>query len=188
MLKRARWIINQLHRLDLIQSHPAPRQYVSGETHWYLGRRYLLKVKQDPQQLSNTKLLRGRLQVNVVSNTPNSVKRQLQDWYIDKAKIVFQRKIEAISSELGWVNRVPTWQLRTMKKQWGSCSPKGKLSLNPMLIKAPRQCIDYVILHELCHLKHHNHSDQFYRLLKRKMPDWESVKNQLDNMSEIFLH
>jgi hypothetical protein len=61
------------------------------------------------------------------------------------------------------------------------------LSLNPLLVKAPRECIDYVILHELCHLKEHNHSKNFYLLLSRTMPDWESVKARLDGMSELLL-
>jgi len=72
-----------------------------------------------------------------------------------------------------------------MKKQWGSCSPQGTILLNPYLIKAPRECIDYVVLHELCHLKEHNHSPRYYRLLSQLMPDWEPVKARLDRMAEL---
>lgn len=74
-----------------------------------------------------------------------------------------------------------------MKKQWGSCSPQGILSLNPHLVKAPRECVDYVILHEFCHIKEHNHSKKFYTLLHQHMPEWESIKAKLDSMSEILL-
>ncbi|MCH8867611.1 MAG: M48 family metallopeptidase, partial [Proteobacteria bacterium] len=74
-----------------------------------------------------------------------------------------------------------------MKKQWGSCSPKGRLSLNPMLVKAPRQCIDYVVVHELCHMKHHNHSDEYYALLTRRLPDWQERKQRLDDLAERIL-
>ena len=74
-----------------------------------------------------------------------------------------------------------------MKTQWGSCSPGGRLTLNPYLVKAPRECIDYVILHELCHIAEHNHSDKFYRLMKRVMPKWEAVKDRLDKNASIYI-
>jgi hypothetical protein len=67
-----------------------------------------------------------------------------------------------------------------MKKRWGSLSHNGLLTLNTDLIRAPKACIDYVITHELCHLKHHNHGPNFYRLLEKMMPDWERRKTQLE--------
>ncbi len=75
-----------------------------------------------------------------------------------------------------------------MKTQWGSCSPAGTILLNPHLVKAPRECIDYVISHELCHLKEHNHSPRYYRLLAKIMPSWEAVKTRLDGMAELLLN
>lgn len=71
-----------------------------------------------------------------------------------------------------------------MTVQWGSCSPSGRITLNPLLVKTPRECIDYVLLHELCHLLHHNHSPRFYRALDRHMPNWRAVKERLDEMAE----
>lgn len=68
----------------------------------------------------------------------------------------------------------------------GSCSPNGRLTLNPNLVKAPRECIDYVILHELCHLAEHNHSERFYRLMGQVMPDWEKTKKRLDGMAGMI--
>ncbi len=75
-----------------------------------------------------------------------------------------------------------------MKKQWGSCSTRGSLMLNPHLVKAPKECIDYVILHELCHIAEHNHSDRFWRLLTQVMPHWKEVKAKLDEMAELYLN
>jgi predicted metal-dependent hydrolase len=74
-----------------------------------------------------------------------------------------------------------------MQTQWGSCSPNELLTINPHLVKAPRECIDYVILHELCHLIEHNHSDKFYRLMNQVMPTWERVKKQLDDRANVLL-
>jgi predicted metal-dependent hydrolase len=187
LLRRARWVSRQQHKLALLHRHALPRQYVSGETHWYMGKRYLLKVKISKTREPGTKLQRGMLLVSTHEQDPALIKALLHNWYLKRAETVFSQRLTAIYPELGWVKQKPPWQLRTMKKQWGSCSPKGKLSLNPLLVKAPRVCIDYVIVHELCHLKHHNHSDGFYKLLKRQLPDWEAVKGRLDNLSEQIL-
>ncbi|WP_254426989.1 RhuM family protein [Herbaspirillum sp. VT-16-41] len=77
---------------------------------------------------------------------------------------------------------------QAMRSQWGSCSPKGEILLNPHLVKAPRPCIEYVLAHELCHLREHNHSDRFYRLLSRVLQDWEARKAELDGLAELLLN
>jgi len=82
----------------------------------------------------------------------------------------------------------PAMRLQTMKVQWGSCSPAGRLTLNPHLVKAPRECIDYVLLHELCHLKEHNHSRKFYMLLERHLPQWRRKKERLDELADMVLN
>ena len=74
-----------------------------------------------------------------------------------------------------------------MSTQWGSCSPQGAIYLNPSLIRAPRHCINYVVLHELCHLAEHNHSKRFYAMLDRHMPGWERAKAELDGLAELIL-
>lgn len=87
-----------------------------------------------------------------------------------------------------WVTGRPTLRILTMQKQWGSCSAKGVLILNPHLVKAPKECIDYVILHKLCHISEHNHSEKFWRLLTQVMPQWKEVKARLDGMAELYLN
>jgi len=71
-----------------------------------------------------------------------------------------------------------------MKKRWGSCSLKGRITLNTNLIKAPKACVEYVIIHELCHLVYHNHSNKFLALLNKEMPDWEKWRNKLEEFAE----
>lgn len=71
-----------------------------------------------------------------------------------------------------------------MSRQWGSCSPTGQIILNPHLVKAPRQAVDYVLIHELAHLIHHNHSPEFFQVLDREVPDWTQHKRVLDDMVE----
>lgn len=86
-----------------------------------------------------------------------------------------------------WVDVPPPLHILTMQTQWGSCSPAGRLTLNPNLVKAHRECIDYVILHELCHLAEHNHSGRFYRLMAQVMPQWRTIKVRLDEMANLLI-
>ena len=187
VLKRARWIRDQLAKLEAAHRHALERQYVSGETHWYLGKRYLLKVRDSRSERGVVKLRGGRFDVSVSVRSASAVQEALDDWYRIRALRVFARRLATRCLDFDWVVAVPDWRLRPMKKQWGSCSPKGRLSLNPMLVKAPLPCIDYVIVHELCHLKYHNHSDAYYALLKRQLPDWKERKQRLDDLAERIL-
>lgn len=185
--KRARWIYEQLRRFREQLAHVTPRQYISGETHYYLGRRYLLKVVEAPSQVQGVKLLRGRLEVSVRSKSAEKVRELLADWYRVRAKEVFAKRLDALLEQALWATQRPPLRILTMQTQWGSCSPNGRMTLNPHLVKAPRECIDYVILHELCHIAEHNHSDRFYRLMGQVMPNWEKTKQRLDERAVCFL-
>lgn len=186
--KRARWVLDRMLRARELRRYVLPREYVSGESHFYQGRRHQLKIIKTQGQKAQVRLYRGRLVVSTEDSSPERVRSLLQDWYRQRAKEYFARRLEAIVERTPWQENVPPWRLLTMKKQWGSCSPNGTLSINPHLIKAPRECIDYVLTHELCHLQEHNHSPRFYRLLADRMPDWKSVKAKLDGMSELLLN
>ena len=193
--KRARWIWNNLQQFAEQQSMVLPRQYVSGETQFYLGRRYVLKVSPSETQRSDIKLYRGKLQVTVSAalydaemSRQAKVKGLLKRWYADKSQQVLSERISQMVTKTPWVKETPSFRIMEMKKQWGSCSANGSLLFNPHLIKAPKECIDYVVLHELCHIAEHNHSEKFWRLLTQVMPNWKQVKSQLDGMAELYLN
>ena len=158
-----------------------------GETHFYLGRRHKLIVKESSAQSSEVKLLRGKLVVTLPVADRAAVKRRLNAWYDVRAGEYLSNKFSEISGRLDWVDARPPLKLMRMRTQWGSCSPDGVILLNPALIRAPRHCIEYVILHELCHLKEHNHSKRFFELLTRVLPRWQDSKKELDCLAELVL-
>lgn len=189
VMKRAKWIHENLQAINKLKEYVQPRNYVSGEMQFYLGRRYALKVIQGTE--ATVKMHRGLLMVSVPNtqrDKPEKVKSLLREWYRTRAHHVFTERLEQLTPQLPWVKTIPEYRILSMKKQWGSCSYNGALVLNPHLVKAPKDCIDYVILHELCHIKEHNHSERFYNLLNRVKPDWKATKCQLDSMAELLLN
>lgn len=185
--KRARWIFENLDAAKDARTYALPREYVSGETHFYLGRRYRLHVRTTSDVPSSAKLVRGRIEVIVRVADQAAIKRRLKQWYHVRAQDYFRRRLAKISAGLGWLTAIPPMKIVPMQQQWGSCSPSGSINLNPALIRAPRHCIDYVLLHELCHLKEHNHSKRFYALLQRHDPNWIATKAELDRLAELLL-
>lgn len=183
--KRAQWIDLNVREAQLRLAHVLPREYVSGESVHYLGRRYRLKVTVAAQGLTVVRLRGGYLEITVPDAA--QVPFVLRDWYRARARDYLQGRIAAVASMLPWVRNLPRTRLAFLKRQWGNCSPTGTLTLNIHLVQAPRECVDYVLLHELCHLREHNHSRRFYRLLDRHMPAWPKVKTRLDNMADTFM-
>lgn len=195
MLKRARWIWKSIDEFAKQKDAILPKRYISGETQFYLGKRYVLKVLADASQVPNVKLSRGRLNVVLkqfvnedIEDRSKSVKPLIDKWYQNKAKAIFHERLPELLPKTTWVKGIPSFRVMAMKKQWGSCSTKGNLMFNPHLVKAPKDCIDYVILHELCHIAEHNHSERFWRLLSQVMPNWKEVKAKLDDMAESYLN
>ncbi len=182
--KRARWIRQHVGAARARLAHVLPREYVSGESLHYLGRRYRLKVIVNAEAAVKASMRGAFITVTAPENTPTTIKSALDTWYRQRARELFADRLAAVAAPLRWVKQLPPTRLQYMTVQWGSCSPSGRITLNPLLVKAPRECIDYVLLHELCHLLHHNHSPKFYRTLDRHMPNWRAVKDKLDNMAE----
>ncbi|MEI7831988.1 MAG: SprT family zinc-dependent metalloprotease [bacterium] len=180
--RRGAWIIRQLEYFRRFQPLPTPRQYVSGETHLYLGRQYRLKLILNEGK-EEVKLIRGYFQVYIHDiNDRIRIKRLLIRWYDEHGRIIITDRLLRCQAELERYN-VPaptTITFRRMEKRWGSCTKAGGLLFNTELAHVPVPCIDYVVTHELCHLKHPNHSPAFYALLTQVMPDWRQRKERLE--------
>ena len=185
--KRARWISTHLAAIRARLAHVLPREYLSGESLFYLGRRYQLKVLVVAGSPAKARMRGPLIEVSVPERKRELVRVQLDAWFRTRAREVFKERIKAMAASLRWVRELPALRLQNMKVQWGSCSPAGRITVNPHLVKAPRECIDYVLLHELCHLRHHNHSARFYESLDAHMPRWRAVKQRLDAMAEHLL-
>ena len=185
LLKRAKWIKKQ--QLDFSQiAKPLPkRQYVSGESYRYLGKQYKLRVIKG-QVEKRVRLYQGRLEVFCVD--AETVPAQLEGWLRARANIIFQERFElclAITKAHG-IKHTGNFSLKYMPTRWGSCTSAGKIQLNPLLVAAPKDCIDYVIIHELCHTVEHNHSKAFFKKLAKCLPDYEKRKEKLNQKVEVF--
>ena len=182
LIKKAVWIAGKLDALERYHPLPAPKKYISGETLIYLGRQYRLKVELGSKQ--PVKLIGRFLKVWVEDKKDTRrVKNAVDAWYRKRAHETLGRyteKCHAIASRHGVAK--PLLTIRNMRRRWGSCSPQGRITLNVNLVKTPVHCIEYVIMHELCHLKYHNHSKAFYSLLTRCQPDWRKRKEILDKV------
>ncbi len=109
------------------------------------------------------------------------MKKLLESWYRLKAQNIFENVLEDVLPRFRkYKIQQPILQLRKMNKRWVSCTPGGKIILNPELVKAPNASIEYVIVHELIHLVHHNHTKAFFNLQSRTMPDWKKWKDRLE--------
>lgn len=182
--KRARWIQKQqLYFQQFLPRTPA-RSYVSGETHLYLGRQYRIKLVIANKPLF--KLFGGHLIIHLPEpSLPDNVEEILYCWYRQRAEQKFRERFKLCLSKFPKKPSIvmPADQelhIRKMKSRWGSYAPSGRLTLNLELIKAPIECIDYVIAHELCHAVYPHHGPKFYRLLETVMPDYLTRKSRLE--------
>lgn len=177
--KRAPWILKQQSYFLTFHPKTPAKRYVSGETHLYLGRRFRLEVI---EAAKNSVKYKGKF-IEVTTKDKSKVKQLVLQWYRDHAKRKFAEIAEPLILKFKKYNVEPkSLYIQDMATRWGSCTPKGKIILNPELIKAPKGCIEYVIIHELCHLIHHDHTRKFIDLQTKEMPDWKKWKDILERI------
>lgn len=181
--KRAGWILRQQRYFEQYLPRTPEKRYVAGETHLYLGRQYRLKISADLKD--SVKLARGY--INLTSVRPNNaeaIRDLVESWFLDRARQKFRERLEASMLRFPEPEdfRPAGLIVRHLEMRWGSMSPARRLMLNRRLIHAPTDTIDYVITHELCHIKEPNHSASFFGLLSRVMPDWEKRKERLEKI------
>lgn len=177
LLKRARWIVKQQTYFRSFGERTPQKQYVSGESHYYLGKQYILRVTEGKP---NSAKYKGRY-FEVVCTPKTKADELMKEWYRQRAKVKFAEIAEPIITRFAKYGVAPSsLYIQEMENRWGSCTPTGKIILNTELIKAPKPCIEYVITHELCHLIYRDHTKAFFELLEAEMPDWKRWKDKLE--------
>ncbi len=178
--KRGDWILKQKRYFFELPPKQPSREYVPGETHHLLGKPYRLKFEASDSELLQ---IEGSLLIVYGSREPARVEALMRNWYRHRAAQVFDGLLNEWWPRMGFDADKPTVQIRKMEKRWGSCTAKGGLIFNEELIKAPKSCIEYVVVHELCHLIERDHTNQFYFKLTSYLPDWQQRKKRLEEFS-----
>ncbi len=174
------WIRQQQRKLQE-QDRETPREYLDRESHYVWGKRYLLKVIERDQPPS-VELKHSRMHVYVRQGT-DEAKRQMivEEWYREQLKRAVPPAIAKWETELGV--KVERWFVQQMKTKWGSCNHRARtIRLNTDLAKKPRECLDYLIVHELVHLLEPTHNARFVGLMDRYLPKWQSCRAALNRL------
>jgi len=173
------WLQKQLNFFSQYQRRAYTREYVSGESFYYLGRQHKLVVRRSAND--QVSLLRGVLMVTTTKPLADSSHTQklVSGWYKQKRDLVFADRFNEMLQRFDYA-RTPMLVVRAMKRRWGSFVSQDKIILNPKLIYVPKDCIDYVIVHELCHLSYKSHDRKFFALLEAKCPTWKKKKDKLE--------
>jgi len=177
---KSTWIIKNLARICEKQLINVESKYITGEIINFLGDNFILQVFQTDQ--AEKVELNGRNIALFVKNSEDIERKKalISAWYKEQAKIELGESLERIYPlvERFGIEK-PVITIRTMKSRWGSCSwKKGRITINTELLKKTRECIDYVVLHELAHFKFHQHDAAFYDFLSALMPEWQ-IQRQL---------
>jgi predicted metal-dependent hydrolase len=175
------WLEKQLRFFGKYQLKHYQKEYVSGESFLYLGRQYKLVVRRGPKNAVS--LAKGILLVQTaIGNRDGAYSKYLITcWYNEKRTEVFLQRYREMLQKFDYADP-PRLVVKNMKKRWGSFYQKNIVALNPKLIYCPKDCIDYVIVHELCHVRFKNHDKKFFAFLKKKCPRWEKIKDKLESI------
>lgn len=174
--RRLPWIRRQRRELEALPPPLPPRQWVNAETHRYLGRQYRLKLLASAER--SVKLTAGYFRVTLPDPKDRAAVRTLMEgWYRERARAVVLRRAKRLIAATSWleVPELPPIAIKALTHRWGSTTKAGRITFNVDVVKLPPACLDYVIAHELVHLKIPNHSPAYWRMLGRVMPDRKSV-------------
>lgn len=179
--KKVPWIMKKFSWFDMIPHRIIEREYVNGETFLYLGRQYQLKIITGAKK-SDVKLIGRFLEISIPSryNGPdlkNHIKRKIRRWYAQHARQKIELKIREFCQRINILT--PEFQIKNLKKRWGSCTEKNLLTINTRILMAPISQLEYVIMHELCHVTCKNHSLKYWEKLRLAMPDYEIRRENL---------
>lgn len=174
--ENSKWIKRALERREeRLKNSPPPLG--QSKIVIYRGKKIDLKVKNIACKKPIIKLKNNTLSVLIPKDSQKSIKEVLLQWMKEKALLLFSRRVEFFASKLGV--SYGSISVKNMKTRWGSCSSTKNLSFNLKLLLAPPEVLDYVVAHEVCHLKYPNHSEKFWKLLKKLLPSYQRNREWL---------
>ena len=177
--KRTPWIKEKLEEYSK-RPRAIEKKYVDGEVFSYLGKNYRLQIIKG-EDLS-IKIKNGCFMTSIPEGIQNKnimVQNLLSDWYKIHAHKYLQKRTNIFANTIGVLPL--SISIKNYKSRWGSCSSVGELSFNWRIILTPHRIVDYVVIHELCHLLEHNHSPKYWRHVETYVPDWKDCRDWLRN-------
>lgn len=177
---RAGWIVSKQYESKFINDTKIEREAVSGESYMYLGRNYSLDIRVD-ENIDNisVKLFQGKFVVNTYTKDEDLIKKAMENWYREKTLAKVKERVSYYSSYFN--DEVTTVKVKEQKKRWASCTSKNELLFNWRCVMAPVFVLDYIVVHEMCHMEYKNHSKDFWNRVYAVMPDYEVRKSWLKN-------
>lgn len=179
--KRAEWIIENVHKQK--KKIKAPNQYVDGEIFRVLGKDVVLKV--DFEKIKRPKLrfwlnkFIVTLPIEYEKDSKKQVKKLIDDFYIELAEKEVEKAMRKMIMKVGLAPN--SYKIKNLKSTWGNCSTTANISINKNIVMYSRHAIEYVCLHELCHLHNMNHSKNFWNMVEKYMPDYKKAEEELKN-------
>jgi predicted metal-dependent hydrolase len=181
VIARLAWVRRQRRQIQS-QERETPREMTDGETHYLWGRAYRLRIIEDGAQQAVTLSGDRRLELHVRPGADRQAReRRLAEWQRRELRRVAHGVVSQWAGVIGVSE--PSWAIRRMRTKWGTCVPeRSRIWLNLELAKKPRECLEYIVVHELVHLLERNHTERFYELMDRFMPDWRTVRETLNRL------
>ncbi len=178
-ISKLSWIRKQQAKMKN-QKRETVREYVNKENHYYLGKRYLLKVI-DEDVRPGVILKHNAIELHVKNADTLQKKEILENWYRTQLKVLIEQYIAKWEKQIKI--KVKDFGVRKMKTKWGSCNHKTKrISFNLELVKKPRHCIEYVVVHEMVHLITRLHDKRFIAYMDKFLPQWRAIKRELNEL------
>ncbi|MCL2273047.1 MAG: M48 family metallopeptidase [Treponema sp.] len=179
VLTKIGWIKSQIKRYKN-QTRQSSREYVSGESHYLWGRRYRLKVVEDTAT-TGLSIISNTLTLVIKKGTIKEKRKAIfNKMYRNELKEKIPYLIDLWQKRIGVV--VSSWQIKNMRTKWGTCNiAEKRIWINLQLAKKPIECLEYVIIHELCHFIQKNHSRAFSDLMDKYLPGWQAIRKQLND-------
>ncbi|MGL4879266.1 M48 family metallopeptidase [Paraclostridium dentum] len=174
------WIIKKLDEIEVLNNNRYIRSYESGDIFLYLGKEYMLEVLVDKITIgTSVSLENNKLIVRSNSNNKDVIQRALKNWYTDETLVIVKERINYY--KLFFEDTVTSIKIKDQKSRWASCTYKNEILFNLRCSMMPIQIIDYIVVHEMCHMKHRNHSKDFYLAVERILPDYKERVKWLKN-------